>query len=61
MLIKSETSKASVRLYNQANELVREAQEIADELLKGSLDRHRIAVLAKRYAELYTDLGNKND
>jgi hypothetical protein len=60
MLIKSETSKTSVRLYNRANELVREAQEIADEILKGTVDRHRVAILAKGYAELYSQIKENN-
>jgi len=56
MLIKSESSKTSVSLYTQAKQLEKEAKEISDDIFKGMFDRHKIAILMKRYAELYTEL-----
>ena len=52
----SKTAKTSVRLFQRANQLAKDAQGIADDLFKGRLDKHKIAVLMKQYSELYVEI-----
>jgi len=61
MLISGESSRVPVRIYNQAEQLARDAGRIPKDLLNNEIPlrdtQHKIAVLMKLYAELYSEIG----
>ena len=56
MLTPSEPAKCSVGLHVTAKQLAEDAKGIADDIFKGAIDKHRIAILMKEYANLYAEL-----
>ena len=59
MLIPSKSSKCSVRLYSTAKQLAEDGLKIADAFLRGDIDKHDIAIIAKGYATLYSKVEDK--